>query len=247
MSTVILWPMPATPNWSECAGLPAAFVSDRLGGPDRGGRTDGGGHDHWHPRSEWAEAERLDRRLRDHCPLRAAVACSSTSTDGSWSLAMRLEPFAFTVIDVVALTVFQLLSTDGIYPLLIMTLLPILLGLDVRFAARGGGVDLSHAGVRDRGVPRPGDDQRHRMVRSHLPFCALWIPLCHGLCRRSHCGPAYARRGRAERFAGGIACPDDDGVGRAPAQHFGIHSRRTAAGHPGGAPGDRRVESGIPR
>lgn len=43
----------------------------------------------------------------------------------------RLEPFAFTVIDVVALTVFQLLSTDGVYPLLIMTMLPILLGLDV--------------------------------------------------------------------------------------------------------------------
>ncbi|ORW71819.1 sensor histidine kinase [Mycobacterium saskatchewanense] len=43
----------------------------------------------------------------------------------------RLEPFAFTVIDVVALTVLQLLSTNGIYPLLIMTLLPILLGLDV--------------------------------------------------------------------------------------------------------------------
>jgi two-component system, NarL family, sensor kinase len=43
----------------------------------------------------------------------------------------RLEPFAFIVIDVVALTVFQLLSTDGIYPLLIMTMLPILLGLDV--------------------------------------------------------------------------------------------------------------------
>jgi two-component system, NarL family, sensor kinase len=43
----------------------------------------------------------------------------------------RLEPFAFTVIDVVTLTVFQLLSTNGIYPLLIMTMLPILLGLDV--------------------------------------------------------------------------------------------------------------------
>ncbi|MCV7031848.1 sensor histidine kinase [Mycobacterium sherrisii] len=43
----------------------------------------------------------------------------------------RLEPFAFTVIDVIALTVFQLLSTDGVYPLLIMTMLPILLGLDV--------------------------------------------------------------------------------------------------------------------
>jgi two-component system, NarL family, sensor kinase len=43
----------------------------------------------------------------------------------------RLEPFVFTVIDVTALTAFQLLSTDGIYPLLIMTLLPILLGLDI--------------------------------------------------------------------------------------------------------------------
>jgi two-component system, NarL family, sensor kinase len=43
----------------------------------------------------------------------------------------RLEPFAFTVVDVVALTVLQLLSTNAIYPLLIMTLLPILLGLDV--------------------------------------------------------------------------------------------------------------------
>ena len=43
----------------------------------------------------------------------------------------RLEPFAFTMIDVVALTVFQLLSTNGIYPLLIMVMLPILLGFDV--------------------------------------------------------------------------------------------------------------------
>ncbi|BBX76171.1 histidine kinase [Mycobacterium shinjukuense] len=43
----------------------------------------------------------------------------------------RFEPFAFTAIDVVALTGFQLLSTDGIYPLLIMTLLPVLVGLDI--------------------------------------------------------------------------------------------------------------------
>jgi two-component system NarL family sensor kinase len=43
----------------------------------------------------------------------------------------RLEPFVFTAIDVVALTGIQLLSTDGIYPLLIMTLLPVLVGLDV--------------------------------------------------------------------------------------------------------------------
>ena len=43
----------------------------------------------------------------------------------------RWEPFAFTAIDVLALTGFQLLSTDGIYPLLMMTLLPVLVGLDV--------------------------------------------------------------------------------------------------------------------
>ncbi|OBB82132.1 histidine kinase [Mycobacterium colombiense] len=43
----------------------------------------------------------------------------------------RLEPFVFTVIDIVVLTVFQLLSTNGVYPLLIMAMLPVLLGLDV--------------------------------------------------------------------------------------------------------------------
>ena len=43
----------------------------------------------------------------------------------------RWEPFAFTVVDVVTLTVFQLLSTDGIDPLLIMTMLPIFIALDV--------------------------------------------------------------------------------------------------------------------
>ncbi|OBI91570.1 sensor histidine kinase [Mycobacterium asiaticum] len=50
---------------------------------------------------------------------------------GSLDEMRRLEPFAFTAIDVVALTGYQLLSTDGIYPLLIMTLLPVLVGLDV--------------------------------------------------------------------------------------------------------------------
>lgn len=48
----------------------------------------------------------------------------------------RLEPFAFTVVDILALTIFQLLSTNGIYPLLIMAMLPVLLGLDVSSAGR---------------------------------------------------------------------------------------------------------------
>jgi two-component system NarL family sensor kinase len=43
----------------------------------------------------------------------------------------RLEPFAFTVIDVIVLTALQLLSSDGIYPLLIMILLPVLVGVDM--------------------------------------------------------------------------------------------------------------------
>ncbi|MHA7651831.1 sensor histidine kinase [Mycobacterium sp. ML4] len=43
----------------------------------------------------------------------------------------RLEPFAFTAIDVVVLTALQLISSDGIYPLLIMILLPVLVGVDM--------------------------------------------------------------------------------------------------------------------
>src|ERR1700727_3547965 len=39
-----------------------------------------------------------------------------------WVALGRFEPFAFTVVDVVALTVFQLLSTGAIYPLLIMAM-----------------------------------------------------------------------------------------------------------------------------
>lgn len=51
-----------------------------------------------------------------------------------------LEPFVFIVVDVLALTGFQLLSTNGVYPLLIMTLLPIFVGLDV--STRRAGVVL---------------------------------------------------------------------------------------------------------
>ncbi|SON60720.1 putative sensor histidine kinase NarS [Mycobacterium simulans] len=71
----------------------------------------------------------------------------------------RLEPFVFTIIDVVVLTGFQLLSRDGIYPLLIMTLLPVLVGLDV--SSRRAAVVLAVtvigftiAGVQDRLVVR---------------------------------------------------------------------------------------------
>jgi two-component system, NarL family, sensor kinase len=43
----------------------------------------------------------------------------------------QLDQFVFTIIDVLALTGFQLLSTNGIYPLLVMTMLPVLVALDV--------------------------------------------------------------------------------------------------------------------
>ncbi|KAA1251505.1 sensor histidine kinase [Mycobacterium simiae] len=43
----------------------------------------------------------------------------------------RCEPLTFTAIDLVALTGLQLLSAHGFYPLLIMTLLPLLAGIDV--------------------------------------------------------------------------------------------------------------------
>ena len=83
------------------------------------------------PRSEWPRQAVL-------IGLYGVVAlCALILAIGPLRRRLRLgvphqyEPFAFTVIDVLALTSFQLLSTDGIYPLLIMTLLPILLGLDV--------------------------------------------------------------------------------------------------------------------
>lgn len=85
-------------------------------------------------RSEWFQQSVL-------IVLYAVVALCALALAFSWSrrwlgrgrLAQvgRVEPFVFTVIDVAALTVFQILSTNGLHPLLIMTALPILIGLDV--------------------------------------------------------------------------------------------------------------------
>lgn len=58
-------------------------------------------------------------------PFRRWIGMGRLVSIGRW------EPFVFTVIDIIALTVFQLLSTNGVYPLLIMAMLPVLLGLDV--------------------------------------------------------------------------------------------------------------------
>lgn len=74
----------------------------------------------------------------------------------------RWEPFVFTVIDVVALTAVQLLTTQGIYPLLMMVLLPVLVGFDV--SSRRAAVVLAFtlagfalAGVYDRVLLSPGE------------------------------------------------------------------------------------------
>ncbi len=85
-------------------------------------------------RSEWFQQSVL-------IVLYTVVALCALALAFSWSrrwigrgrLAQvgRVEPFVFTVIDVAALTVFQILSTNGLHPLLIMTALPILIGLDV--------------------------------------------------------------------------------------------------------------------
>jgi two-component system NarL family sensor kinase len=58
-------------------------------------------------------------------PVRQFVGLGRVAGSG------RVEPFVYIFLDASALTGFQLQSTDGAYPLLIMTLLPILLGLDV--------------------------------------------------------------------------------------------------------------------
>ncbi|OBI85316.1 sensor histidine kinase [Mycobacterium asiaticum] len=85
-------------------------------------------------RSEWAQQSILigAYAFTAVCSLLLAYRPSRRLIGmGSLDEMRRLEPFAFTAIDVVALTGYQLLSTDGIYPLLIMTLLPVLVGLDV--------------------------------------------------------------------------------------------------------------------
>ncbi|ORW02743.1 sensor histidine kinase [Mycobacterium lacus] len=86
-------------------------------------------------RSEWAQQSVLLALYGSTSLCALVLACSPAFRQ--WvglpplDKMNRFEPFAFTAIDVLALTGFQLQSTDGIYPLLIMTLLPVLVGLDV--------------------------------------------------------------------------------------------------------------------
>ncbi|WP_208619721.1 sensor histidine kinase [Mycobacterium scrofulaceum] len=70
----------------------------------------------------------------------------------SWATVGRLEPFAFTMIDVAALTGFQLLSAVGIYPYLIMVLLPVLVGFDVSSRRAAGVLAFTLVGFTVAGV-----------------------------------------------------------------------------------------------
>ncbi len=89
----------------------------------------------------------------------------------------RYEPLAFTAVDVLALTGFQLLSTDGIYSLLIMTLLPVLVALDISSRRAAAGID---AGWIRPGVGSgSGGDSDEWLARGDLSVRALRIPLCH--------------------------------------------------------------------
>ncbi len=88
-------------------------------------------------------------------PFRRWVGMGRLAGIGRW------EPFAFTVIDVMALTGFQLLSAYGIHSLLIMVLLPVLVGVDV--SSRRAAVVLAFtlvgfavAGIHDHVLMRPG-------------------------------------------------------------------------------------------
>ncbi len=86
------------------------------------------------PQSEWAQQTALVALYAFAALCALALAFSPVRSRvgmGRPAGVGRLEPLAFTTIDVVALTGFQLLSSDGIYPLLIMTLLPVLVGVDV--------------------------------------------------------------------------------------------------------------------
>lgn len=85
-------------------------------------------------RSEWTQQSVLIVLYGAMALCALALAFSPSRrwlTRGRLAPVGRLEPFAFTVVDVVVLTVFQVLSTNGLHPLLIMTALPILIGLDV--------------------------------------------------------------------------------------------------------------------
>ncbi|OBB94213.1 sensor histidine kinase [Mycobacterium sp. 852002-30065_SCH5024008] len=89
----------------------------------------------------------------------------------------RLEPFTFTILDVVALTGFQLLSALGILPLLIMVLLPVLVGVDV--SSRRAAVVLTFtlvgfaiAGIHDGVLMSPG----------HWPSTVFLLGLYGFLC-----------------------------------------------------------------
>ncbi|OBF49652.1 histidine kinase [Mycobacterium sp. 852002-53434_SCH5985345] len=104
-------------------------------------------------------------------PVRRWVGLSGSAGVG------RLEPFTFTILDVVALTGFQLLSALGILPLLIMVLLPVLVGVDV--SSRRAAVVLTFTLV---GFAIAGTHDRLLMSPGHWPSTVFLLGLYAFLC-----------------------------------------------------------------
>jgi two-component system, NarL family, sensor kinase len=107
----------------------------------------------------------------------------------------RLEPFAFTIIDVITVTVFQVLSTNGIDPLLIMMLLPIFIGLDVSSRRAAVVLACSMAGFVVAVLEDPLMQQEFG-----LSECLFRFSLYAGLC-----GTAYLAVRMEERHTRAIA------------------------------------------
>lgn len=82
-------------------------------------------------REEWPQQSALIVVYGFVAMCAAAFAFSPSRRWVTMRRAAAIGRFLFTVIDVITLTTFQVLSTDGIDPLLIMVVLPILLALDV--------------------------------------------------------------------------------------------------------------------
>ncbi|QLL10467.1 sensor histidine kinase [Mycobacterium vicinigordonae] len=85
------------------------------------------------PRSEWGGQTTLVVFYALACVSALILAFAPFARFG-WNRfgdVSPMEPVAFIAIDVVVLTALQMLSSDGIYPLLIMILLPVLVGVDM--------------------------------------------------------------------------------------------------------------------
>jgi two-component system, NarL family, sensor kinase len=144
-------------------------------------------------RSEWPKQTWL---IASYGFIALCAVALSFSPFHLWVAFVRLEPpIAFTFVDVLALTVFQLLSTNGIYPLLIMTMLPILLGLDVSSRRAAVVLTLSLVGFAIAVLQDP------EMIRTIGWFEAVFRFVLYGFL----CATAYVAVRIADRHTRAVA------------------------------------------